>query len=162
MANDVRAINDIYRNGLNAAYGQLPRSQNRVVKTGQVTSYSAYDDGALQIGLNEPATRFEDVNIAGVNLVIDHHTGLMWGKSKFSAVNNYGSTLVWDSALSWAAGSTVAGFDDWRVANFMECLTIFNFENSLIYPNFTGFAASNKMWSCTTWAVDTSKAVQLS
>src|SRR6056297_3384318 len=78
MANDVRAINDIYRNGLNAAYGELPRSQNRLPKTRQTSSNTAPDDGSMENGLDEPAVRFIESLVNGDEVVTDQHTGLMW------------------------------------------------------------------------------------
>jgi hypothetical protein len=45
--------------------------------TGQITSYETGDDGYYQSGF-DPATRFEEAVLAGVTVVIDHATSLMW------------------------------------------------------------------------------------
>ena len=119
MVNDNRLINDIYNNGLNDAYGQLPPSQNLLLKTGQTTSYATGDDGDLENGLDLPVVRFEETNIAGVDLVIDHHTGLMWPKTVIQDVTE----MSWYSALTAVNALSLAGFSDWRMPNVLEMMS---------------------------------------
>lgn len=154
MANDNRSINNIYNNGLNDAYGQLPPSQNLLLKTGQTTSYATGDDGDLEIGLDSPAVRFEETNIAGVDLVIDHHTGLMWPKTVIQDVTE----MTWYSALTAVNALNLAGFSDWRMPNVLEMMSIIDCESCipgvptrLLYDVFTNQSALGyKTWTSTT------------
>jgi len=150
MANDVRAINDIYRNGLNAAYGELPRSQNRLPKTGQTTSYQAGDDGDNQAGVSEPEIRFEIQTLSGDDVVIDHHTGLMWVRSRTSAGCNYGTKLDWSSGITFCNDLVYAGFDDWRMPNLFEGISLWDPVNEILVSSFLGFTSSAySFWSST-------------
>ena len=158
MANDMTGINDIYNNGLNAAYGPMPRSQNLVIKTGQTTSFYSGDDGDTELGLSEPANRFEEQNIGGDDIVIDHHTGLMWPKSTAGAACNNNVQLTWMAAIDFCGNLSFAGFDDWRMPNILESLTIFNYQTDRYYTYFTGLFTNKLFWSATTSARSTSDA----
>ena len=129
MANDSRAINDIYNNGLNAAYGELPSSQNMLPKTGQTVSYDSGDDGEYEAGLSDDGSRFEIVNLSGDDVVIDHHTGLMWPKD-FSQVDTNSSSRSWSNHLTAIAAMSFAGFGDWRMANALEAASIIDYSNN--------------------------------
>ena len=157
MANDITGINDIYNNGLNDAYGQLPQSQNQLPKTGQTISYQAGDDGDIEAGLGLE-TRFEELNIGGDDVVIDHLTGLMWPRDRNQAGTDHGSLKTWTQAVSFGNNLVFAGFDDWRIPNMLEFLSIFNFGTERLYSTFINFATSCQIWSGTTRSAVTSTA----
>ena len=110
-----------------------------VPKTGQITSYGARDDGALQRGVAWPVPRFTD-NLDGT--VTDNLTGLIWLKD----ANCFG-LKVWAKALSDAntlnsgeCGLTDGSMEgDWRLPNVreMQSLVHYGFYNPVV-PNTAG------------------------
>lgn len=166
MANDSRSINDIYNNGLNAAYGKFPRSQNLVVKTGQTVSYQSDDDGAVQAGLAVPETRFESFYApTGDQLVIDRHTGLMWPVIEtFFFMSAMSSNYSWSAWASYVKGlyDNYGGYDGWRLPNILELASLFDHSTgqfcSAIDP---GSFMDKDVWSGITSAADTTKAYTL-
>lgn len=162
MANDMTGINDIYNNGLNDVYGEMPSGQNLLLKTGQVTSYYSGDDGETENGLATPETRFETAVLSGGNVVKDYHTGLMWCRDRLEAGCNYGVKLNWESAIDFGANLNYAGFTDWYIPNFFELLSLLNYGTSTsihLYPEFGTYLTSSYIWSSTTKPGDTIKAM---
>lgn len=162
MANDMTGVNDIYENGLNNVYGEMPSSQNLLLKTGQVVSYYNGDDGETETGLATPETRFETAVLSGGNVAKDYHTGLMWCRNINEAGCNYGVKLTWESGVDFCSNLNYAGFDDWYLPNFFELLSLLNYGTSTavyLYPEFLNFATSTYIWSSTTKPGDTIKAM---
>lgn len=101
-----------------------------VAKTGQTTSYSTGDDGALQKGVAWPNPRFADNNNGTVT---DNLTGLVWLKDA-----NCAGTKAWTAALVWAAalasGQTCANANlsdgsvagQWRLPTIKELSSLVN------------------------------------
>jgi hypothetical protein len=99
-------------------------------RTGQITSYSAGDDGAIQAGIAWPSPRFtvkycntiglcpnEAVDCDGDplnDIVTDNLTGLTWVRTP----DNIHRT--WDQALTYANGLNLCGYSNWRLANINE------------------------------------------
>ena len=137
-----------------------------VPKTGQITSYGARDDGALQRGVAWPVPRFTD-NLDGT--VTDNLTGLIWLKD----ANCFG-LKVWAKALSDAntlnsgeCGLTDGSVEgDWRLPNVREMQSLVDYGHyDPILPSghpFTGVQTNDASWTSTTsayfasgaWAVD--------
>ena len=135
-------------------------------KTGQVTSYASYDDGAFEKG-SPIAPRFVD-NADGT--VSDRVTNLMWAKDG-SGVGCYsGGIRNWSEALTWAEGLNFAGHTDWRLPNVYELFSICLLEAGAItdvktsgapYINQTFFpnTVSSYYWSSTTYPNGTGYAL---
>jgi len=84
--------------------------------TGQVTSYSAGDDGDLQPGAAWPAPRFSDT---GNGTVMDHLTGLEWVNTPHSLAGNSG-LMSWSNAVEFCEGLDYASNQNWRLPNIKE------------------------------------------
>ena len=137
-------------------------SAPKLPQTGQTTSYSAGDDGALQIGMPAPSPRFTD-NANGT--ITDNLTGLIWLKNA-----NCFSSQVWATAMTSANslangacgltdGSTVG---QWRLPNVVELESLVNEQQAApsTWLNSQGFTGvqGNYYWSSSTGANYTSYA----
>lgn len=136
-----------------------------VSKTGQVRSYGARDDGALQKGVPWPSPRFTD---NGNGTVTDNLTGLIWLKN----ANCFG-IRTWNNALALCNGlnSGECGLTDgsaegdWRLPNLKELLSLLDFGRSTpVLPSGHPFAnvqsevEEDVYWSSTTLSNDTNRA----
>jgi len=104
--------------------------------TGQTTSFTAGDDGALRRGAG---LRYQD---NGDGTITDMNTGLMWErKSGEAGLHYHDDHFVWTpgpgSVWEWLAlvnaengGAGYAGHTDWRLPNLRELQSIVNYENS--------------------------------
>jgi hypothetical protein len=120
--------------------------------TGQITSYAANDDGALQKGVSWPFPRFTN------NLdqsITDNLSGLIWaqdGNAPGPAVCNPGATKTWDVALNYVAclnSNSYLGKSDWRLPNRRELLSLINYEqvnNSLWLESFGFINVTSGEW----------------
>jgi len=138
-------------------------------KTGQEVSYATGDDGKHEAGwwsglLNaNNRTRFLVKTLAGNDVVIDLATGLMWARDG-NAVGCYnGDIITWSDAVITANGMSFAGFDDWRLPNIIELLSIvkYNTWNPAIWPVFTNTKYTLAYWSSTSRAYATTNALCL-
>jgi hypothetical protein len=146
------------RNKLNALY---------CLKTGQTTSYATFDDGYFQIGrtgfgalpLNNSfgnTSRFTD-NLGGqvyaIPYIIDHATGYGWTPKQ--------SAATWAAAVAQYGVFTLAGFNDFRLPNIDNMVSIINRElTSNFYLNYAPFSipGSLNLWSSTTDKGNTANA----
>jgi len=146
-----------------------------VLQTGQtailpLNPAPAGSDGALQKGAIWPTPRFV-LDTSG-NCITDKLTGLVWIKDP-SLINS--STVQWQTALDTANSGTWCGYDDWRIPNMNELMSLMNYGRIdptvwLMYgsgtssePNCDGACFSNvdvpgKYWSSTTVAGNNSNA----
>jgi hypothetical protein len=95
-----------------------------VPKTGQTTLYATGDDGDLQKGVAWPDPRFTD---NGDGTVTDNMTGLMWTKD----AQEISGTMTWSVALTACNDlvfPAVDGYDDWRLPNARELLSLIDYE----------------------------------
>jgi len=104
-------------------------SEINLPRTGQTTSYTAGDDGAIKAGLPSPSPRF----IASNGKVTDNLTGLVWlqnancteavgGVAKSSGYLNWNDSLTWCNNLASGKcgltdGSTTG---EWRLPTRKE------------------------------------------
>jgi hypothetical protein len=117
--------------------------------TGQTTSKSPGDDGALQLGVPLPSPRFTD---SGNSTYTDNLTGLMWTKEA-----NLDGAVNWTTALTYVGSlnsSVWRGFNDWRLPNKNELKSLIDYSQSapatwLGTQGFSGVQASN-YWTSTT------------
>ncbi|HPS80057.1 MAG TPA: DUF1566 domain-containing protein, partial [Thermoanaerobaculaceae bacterium] len=86
----------------------------RVQRTGQVTAYYGEDDGQIQAGLAWPSPRF----VVSGDCVTDELTGLVWLRNPDAVYR------TWAQALGWANHLSAGGFDDWRLPNANELLSV--------------------------------------
>ena len=115
-----------------------------------ITCTSTGQDGDLKKGVAWPSTRF---TIDGTGLcVTDNLTGLMWVKTPDSI------TRTWATALTYANGLTICGYDDWRLPNRKELRSLINYgqANTATWLNTQGFSnvQASFYWSSSTYASD--------
>lgn len=97
-----------------------------VPKTGQTTSYAPGDDGDLQMGIPWSEPRFTD-NEDGT--ITDNMTGLMWVRDGAIIL---GYRYDWDGVLVFCNNLNFAGYDDWRMPNVREMLSLADYE--MLFP----------------------------
>ncbi len=112
-----------------------------VLKTGQTTSYTNYDDGYYQKGAARSYTRDNTKEI-----VIDNTTKLQWQD------NSDAKTVqkTWSEAKEYCENLTLGGYDDWRLPSESELFTIVDYgrSNPAIDPVFQN-VISDWYWSST-------------
>jgi hypothetical protein len=130
-------------------------------QTGQITSYHPVDDGDIRAGVAWPSPRFTD---NGNGTITDELTGLMW----ILDADSSGGTRSWLDALSFAAGLTVGGFNDWRLPNLIELESLAHAGQTdvaawLVSQGFTNVQGS-QYWSSTSEAIfpDEARTVDMS
>ena len=96
------------------------------------------------------APSFTTETVNGQKIVTDHVTGLIW---QYDQV--YGKD--WQSALRYCEDLTYAGYDDWRLPNKDELISIFNFDSEYPYTDFPNRTIDN-YWSSTTYRASADKA----
>lgn len=136
-------------------------------KTGQSIVYQENDDGTYQAGwwlkqsLVDNKTRFVAKTINGDAVVLDLATGLMWPADKDGGGCNGGEKLRWSTVLTLFEDLTFAGFNDWRLPNIRELLSIadYSLRNPAIDQTFfTAYYSGEFYLSSTTWLSDTNYA----
>ncbi len=99
--------------------------------------------------------------VPGQAVVTDLETGLMWarcavGQTGAACTGSGNDQLTWGQALTVARESTHAGFDDWRVPNIEELVSLVETGchtpaiNTVVFPNIA--AGGLGPWSSTTRA----------
>lgn len=116
--------------------------------TGHIKAYSAEASGPVG-GKYVRAVRGGDYGVNeyvenGDGTISDNATSLMW------AQEDNGEGLDWEDALSYAEGSELAGYLDWRLPNVKELQSIVDYSRS---PSATDVAnvgpAIDPLFSCT-------------
>lgn len=119
-----------------------------VPKTGQTTRYGPGDDGDLGIGISWPDPRFAGT---GNGTVTDNLTGLMWTED----AQQIPGQMAWTDALTACNNLEFAGYDDWRLPNLRELLSLVDYgESNPALPNSHPFmnVQFHRYWSSTTFA----------
>lgn len=91
-----------------------------VPRTGVTTSEVEFDDGYYRPGEPWPEPRFLVDTGNATNVVTDRLTGLMWVRSP-------SGTRTLNSALHQANSANHGGYNDWRLANVREYLSLFDY-----------------------------------
>lgn len=111
------AINSIY------VCGSSEGSLAPIPQTGQTSTFPLAaptgSDGALQKGIVWPSPRFVAA-IEGSACMVDNLTGLMWQRAPTAITYN------WSAAISSALPQDLCGYNDWRLPNIREMMSIFN------------------------------------
>ncbi|HQP31126.1 MAG TPA: DUF1566 domain-containing protein [Deltaproteobacteria bacterium] len=110
---------------------EIRRMAVLIPRTGQTTSYADKDDGDLEEGAAWPASRFID---NGDQTVTDTLTGLMWQKNPNVMIES-----SWSAALNLCDISTVGTYDDWRMPNLRELLSLLDYSVYPIVVDITAF-----------------------
>ena len=129
-----------------------------ILQTGQKISYMKYDDGYYQKGDSRNYTRDNLKEI-----VIDNCTKLQWQDNSEVKIIRKSS----EEAMEYCENLILGGYDDWRLPNIYELLTIVDYgKNNLaidkIFKNIVPFNywSSTYEWSTMTkfdvvsWSVD--------
>lgn len=105
-------------------------------KTGQTLCFDAGNveipctdtgqDGEYQAGVAWPSPRFI-VDSSG-DCITDQLTNLMWARNDRQDGNIFGGT--WSVSLTMANNLDLCGFDDWRMPNRKELLSLMNYKTS--------------------------------
>lgn len=111
-----------------------------VPKTGQTISYAVGDDGDLQKGLPWPEPRYVD---NGDGTVTDRLTELMWTQNGQVIPGQ----MDWYSAVQSCNDLVFAGYDDWRLPNIREMLSLVDFGTFLTPPD--PFTTGGGGWTST-------------
>jgi len=131
-------------------------STSKVLKTGQTTSYTSYDDGYYQSGAERSYTRANDI-------VTDNTTGLQWQddeaaktvKKQWITTENYNagnySDTSGNTATTYCSNLVLGGYSDWRLPTRAELVSLGDYGrvNPAIDPIFQN-VASYYYWSSTT------------
>ncbi len=125
-------------------------------KTGQLSSYSLWDDGYYQAGKPKTGPRFTD---NGDNTITDHATGLMWIKDPSQLGGVWGTPgnpdiMTWEGALLACYALGEVEFKLWRLPNVNELHSIVNYflVNPAIATVYFPNAQADFYWSSTTSA----------
>ena len=157
-----------------------------LLKTGQTTQYGGYlDDGYYQKGLSKLYTVLTLGQYAGTtsitlnaktdahsnNCVYDQRTKLMWSRYVAGSIGpGSDGKLPWttngngEGAFTFVAAANVAklgGYDDWRIPNLIELLTLLNSKVSAVVPDPTAFPSwpgTDAVYTSTTWTFQTVQA----
>ena len=139
--------NDLFTDEAEKKPKKFKKCEACVPKTGQTTSYAPGDDGDLQMGISWPIPRFTD---NGDGTVTDNMTGLMWVKNG-AIFPQY--LYDWYQALVFCNDLNRAGYDDWRMPNVREMLSLVDYEMfAPALPDGHPFEnMSDRYWTSTTF-----------
>jgi len=112
------AVGDDYSNRINKPYSVTPSNPEKVA---YLTDFNTL--GSLNaFGTNERFTDENGLQVYGIGYIVDHLTGLGWSNAIFVG--------DWLGGISNATTSTLGGFTDWKLPNFKESNSIFNYNTS--------------------------------
>lgn len=140
----MRTLDEIYEKleTIDGKLEPLPCEGTLVPKTGQITSYYAGDDGALERGAAYPVPRFTD-NENGT--VTDNLTGLIWLRrgNPFGLLNWKDACNACNMLADGGQGLTDGSQEgDWRLPNIRELHSLIDF--SYHYPAICNTSGSGK------------------
>lgn len=117
-------------------------------------------DGNLMKGATWPTPRFTVGSGATANCITDNLTGLTWLRDGDLA-NGGGVVLKWESAIQIASTGSWCGYNDWRLPNIREIMSLINYSQQyttwLIDAGFANLDTTT-YWSSTTMPSNPTKA----
>jgi hypothetical protein len=127
-----------------------PTGTAPVARTGWTNSFAEFDDGYYRAGEPWPQPRFVVGIGVATNVVTDKLTGLMWLRAP--PTNKYTRA----QAVAFINGQTWGGYDDWRLPNVREILSLLDFSRSNpALPDDHPFYLPTESGSYGTYIVDT-------
>lgn len=168
------------------------RNKARLLKTGQTTQYGGYlDDGFYRIGENHNYQILTTGQYSGVtnitlngktdahsnNVVIDWATGLMWSRYVSASVGSASDGKIpWTTNINGegifpyataANAANLGGYNDWRIPNEMELLSLRKMEapsaipDTTAFPGFPSVSGNAAVWTSTTLASNATLGVDV-
>lgn len=134
-------------------------------RTGQTVSVLPGDDGDLQMGVAWPEPRFTNPDgtvPVTATCVLDNLTGLMWPRDVSPDPYETGN---WSYALARANDLSLCGYEDWRLPNKREILSLLDFSQfepalppghpflNAAYPGFSDYHATSTTYPALTGRV---------
>lgn len=119
--------------------------------TGQTMHYStaAGDDSDYQPAATQPS--YTILNPVGISSVtVDNRTGLMWTTNPVDA--GIVAVYTWENAIAICEALSYATFEDWRLPNIKELMSIVNYQNKTPAISTAYFltVSGENYWSSTT------------
>jgi hypothetical protein len=143
----IKKLNAIQNTLDNEVIPRLDQCCGGVPKTGQIESYYPGDDGDLQTGASWPVYRFTD---NGDGTITDHLSHLMWTKD----AQQIPGTMDWYNAIDACNGLVFADYDDWRLPNAKELLSLIDYgQDQPVLPidhPFINVMPGDHYWWCWT------------
>lgn len=104
--------------------------------------------------------RFIAKTIDTHKIVIDRATGLIWPAEGTDLGFNSSSSDTWANAIAYANGLDFAGFEDWRLPNVKELLSLLDYGKiePCIDGDFFTITYPDDYWTSTSVLSDTSNA----
>lgn len=105
--------------------------------------------------LGTPSPRF--VRVSG--MIADRETNLIW-QDDYSDNNDRVKYTTWRSAIEYCENLSLGGYDDWRLPNVNELLSLVKYNNQYAPATFQEFQKikSNYYWTSTTYAREPKEA----
>lgn len=117
--------------------------------TGQTVSYTGTfgeDHDYQPVGSQASYTIYNPIGVSSVT--VDNLTGLMWVTNPVDAGIN--STYTWENAIIVCENLNYAGYDDWRLPNVKELLSIVDYGTAAsVKINSSYFLNTNSTWNWT-------------
>lgn len=116
-----------------------------VPDTGQTMSYSTspHADANYNFPFNQPS--YTLISSSGAYLTNDNITGLVWVSTAYF----FGS---WEDSISYCGNLVIGGYDDWRMANVKEVISIFDYSrNNPIFLSQFFSVGSGVWWTSTSY-----------
>lgn len=131
-------------------------------KTNQTTEFESGDDGTHQAGwwkgltVAVNRTRFIEKTVNSDVVIIDRATGLMWVQDGNSAGANSGAVDTWAACIAVAGALNFAGFEDWRLPNIFELISLIDWEKAepVLDALFDNISLMTGYWSSTNYRID--------
>lgn len=105
-------------------------------------------------GFPMPKSLFITSKIDSDEIVTDVSSALIWQ-------NHYVENKTWQEALNYCETSTYAGYDDWRLPNMNELISLINYDRYNPASDFPDMQPKT-FWSSSTYQYNTSKALIIS
>lgn len=80
------------------------------------------------------------------DIVSDHATGLQWQDDTNASV----ITKTWEEAIDYCEAMTLGGYENWRLPNVRELISINNTTDNVLSSVFQNVSTSSEYWSSTT------------